>query len=82
MISPALGTPIVWGDWQGLGYDVNSDTGTVSFANLLGTTIPDYVTATGRDVGVNLSEFFTTDINGYIRPYNSVWDMGAIEYNE
>lgn len=75
------GSNIAWGDWQALGFDGNSDTSITAFANLWGSAIVDYLTTTGRDIGAALSTYFTTDINGYIRPYNSVWDFGAIEYN-
>ena len=32
------------------------------------------------DKGADLSAIFTTDIDGQIRPYNSIWDIGADEY--
>jgi len=51
----------------------------VTFANLWGTDIVDYLTTTGRDLGIDLSSIFTIDIRAVIRPQNSVWNMGALE---
>lgn len=78
----STGNTLDWGEWQALGFDANGDTSSVTFADIWGTDIVDYITTTGRDGGVDLSVFFGIDINGYVRPFNSVWDLGAIEYNE
>ncbi len=71
--------PLSLSQWQTLEYDANSDTNAVSFANIWGTDIVDYLTTAGRDLGVDLSAYFITDIRAVIRPQNSVWDMGALE---
>ncbi len=70
-----------WAQWQALGWDTNSDSAQVTFANKYGTNIADYLTTTGRDAGVDLAAFFTTDILGVTRPKNAVWDLGCLEYN-
>jgi hypothetical protein len=70
---------MTWVNWKALGYDANSDTGSVNFANKWGTDLVDYLTTTGRDTGVDLSEFFKTDIRGVVRTKSTAWDKGAIE---
>lgn len=73
------GSSLSWTEWQTLGYDANGDTGSISFTNLWGTDILDYLTTTGRDTGVDLSGYFTTDIRSVIRPQGAAWDKGAVE---
>jgi hypothetical protein len=73
------GSYINWTQWQNWGYDANSDTGSISFTNLWGTDILDYLTTTGRDAGVDLSAYFKTDIRSVIRPKGAAWDKGALE---
>ena len=70
---------IDWDAWQALGYDANSDTGTVSLANIWGTDIVDYALPSNSPLisaGTDLSAYFTTDILGNAR---SNWSLGAIE---
>ena len=64
-----------FGYWQGLGYDVSSDTGAVTFVDSDGALITDYIVTT-RPIGTDLSSYFIDDINGVVR---SNWYMGAIE---
>ncbi len=74
------GSYISWTQWQNnWGFDANSDTGSISFTNLWGTDILDYLTTTGRDAGVDLSAYFITDIRSVIRPQGAAWDKGAVE---
>ena len=68
--------------WQSLGYDVNGDTGTVTFDTLWGTTALAYKLADGSagiNTGVDLSTIFTGDFLGAIRPKGILWDKGAFE---
>ncbi|MBK9097337.1 MAG: hypothetical protein IPM14_04280 [bacterium] len=72
--------------WQGLGYDVNSDTANsnlIVFTNKYGLDKADYYTTAGRDMGVDLSTeypFLAYDILG--NPRTGAWDIGALEYTE
>jgi hypothetical protein len=71
---------INWTQWQNKwGFDANSDTGYINFTNLWGTDILDYLTSTGRDAGVDLSAYFTTDLRKVKRPKGAGWDKGALE---
>src|ERR1035437_5643412 len=75
-------TAFDFGTWKALGYDANSDTGIVNFANIWGTNASDYMLSTGSagiGAGVDLSTFFTTDILGTTRPQGSAWDKGAFQ---
>jgi len=78
-------------EWQGAGNDVHSITGNstaVIFADKYGETAMDYLTVTGRDIGVDMTtahpELFAKfpdigyDILG--NPRSGTWDMGALEY--
>ena len=72
---------VSWNTWKGWGYDAHSDTGVVSFANLLGTNVTDYEPTAGSnciDTGTPIS-IFDTDIEGTLRPQRSAWDKGAFE---
>ena len=67
--------------WQALGYDTNSVYTPIAFVDVDGQNITDYVTTTGRDLGIDLSAefpFLATDILG--NPRTGSWDVGAIEY--
>lgn len=80
----AKGVPnesVTWAGWQALGYDAHSDTGTVSFANIWGTTAADHKLTDGSigiDDGTAISIFYT-DIEGTLRPRGASWDKGALE---
>ena len=73
--------------WQGspLSHDANSyavNSTSVSFSNKYDSAATGYYTATGRDLGVDLSAtypFLATDILGNPRDDGN-WDMGALEY--
>jgi len=74
---------ISFATWQGGGYlnDVNGAEGTIAFSNLWGTDIADYITTTGRGLGVDITAEYpelATDINGTARDASP--DVGAIEY--
>ena len=68
-----------WSQWQALGYDVHSDTGHVSFSQPFGKNISDYQILNVLNKGKNLSDIFSKDIRGVIRPKTSAWGKGAIE---
>lgn len=73
-------------EWQGLGYDVNSDTANsnlITFVNKYGLDKADYYTTAGRDMGVDLSAeypFLAYDILG--NPRTGAWDIGALEFQD
>ncbi|MBS4034569.1 MAG: hypothetical protein KGZ85_08900 [Ignavibacterium sp.] len=64
--------------WQTEGEDASSSVASISFTNLGSVYIADYFTATGRDLGTDLTPLFTTDILGNER--TGAWDIGALEY--
>jgi len=67
-------------------YGHSATSATVSFVS---TSTGDFHLASddtsARDSGIDLSATstlnFTTDIDGYTRPYNGTWDIGADEYS-
>ena len=63
--------------WQALGHDANSTVNSTTFIDIKGLDLADYITESGRNLGVSLSSYFTTDILG--NPRTGTWDMGAIE---
>ena len=72
-----------WDEWNTLGYDVNSDTGAVTFVNEFGSDIASYKLVVGSPgiedgTGTLVTEypFLATDILGVTR---SGWNKGAIE---
>jgi hypothetical protein len=73
-----------YSQWQALGYDSHSLTGnsnSVSFINKYGFDFEDYISETGRDAGVDLSNeypFLAYDILS--NPRTGAWDIGALEY--
>ena len=64
--------------WQTEGQDNNSSITLISFDDLGGFDLGDYFTVTGRDSGVDLSSYFTTDILGNER--SGAWDIGALQF--
>ena len=73
---------ILFPEWQSLGYDTQSSVDSVYFANSWGGDISDWGLSSdspGVDDGVDLSEYFTTDILGVERPKGAAWDIGALE---
>ena len=70
-----------WSQWNALGYDIHSDTGNVVFKNPFGKNISDYEVENVIKKGTNLLDynFFSTDINGIVRPKYNDWEKGAIE---
>lgn len=78
-LAPKYGSSITFESWQALGYDIHSDTGSVSFMNAFGTTSSDYRVTNFYNTGTDLSAYFTTDIEGSSRPQGSAWDKGAVE---
>ena len=79
MIIPHSGSSISWTAWKEIGYDAHSYFGSVNFAHIWGSSILDYETLSGRNLGVDLTDYFTVDILGASRPLGKSWDMGAIE---
>ncbi len=70
--------------WQALGYDTHGSSGTVTFANLWGLGITDYLTTgawTGIDLGTTIP-LVTDDILGVSRPQGAAYDIGAFEFKE
>ena len=87
-LHPVTSAALSWAEWVALSgsiYDQNSltmDTDDVVFVDKYGENISDYVTTTGRDLGVDLSveyPFLATDILGNAR--TGSWDMGALQFN-
>ena len=72
---------ITFSKWQGLGHDIHSDMGIVTFANIWGTNIFDY-RLTGSsgciDTGTPII-LFNRDIEGTFRPQGGAWDKGAFD---
>ena len=70
-----------WSSWQGSGYDLHGDINPVSFQNVWGTNIDDYILGEGTtsvDGGTPIP-YINTDIDRVLRPQNSGWDRGAKE---
>lgn len=68
-----------WANWQAAGYDVDGYNADPSLAS----PPSDCSIGSGSnavDAGADWSSLFTTDIAGTVRPQNSVYDIGAYEY--
>ena len=72
-----------WDAWNTLGHDTNGDTTqttNITFTDKYDTNAVSYYTTSGRDLGTDLSTYFTVDILG--NPRSGTWDIGALEYDE
>ena len=71
---------------RAIGYETNGASGDPLYVALSSASAPLaadlalQITSPCRDVGTNLSTYFTTDKNSITRPQGSAWDIGAYEY--
>jgi hypothetical protein len=63
--------------WQAMGYDLHS---TILSPNLSSSYVPKSPSS-AIGVGINLSSYFSTDINGSSRPAVGPWDLGALVHS-
>ncbi len=71
---------ILWSTWQGMGYDVNSQNGPISFAAPYNSeTVTNFKVTSGNMKGKDLSQYFTTDILGNSR-LTGDWYIGAMQF--
>lgn len=61
--------------WRGLGFDLNSSTNQPSLDS---SYVPLGNDVNAKNVGVNLSAYFSVDANQHLR--SGLWDIGAYEY--
>ena len=76
IVNPNPSTSLSLSSWQALGNDIHSSYGMPIFANKWGSHILDYQITSGFSGGINLSQYFTTDIRGAKRVS---WEKGALE---
>ncbi len=68
-----------WNDWQAMGYDKHSKVSSIKLLKAWGTKITDYMSIE-KYPGIDLSNYFDTDILGNIRP-EGAWNKGAFQGN-
>jgi hypothetical protein len=77
-VGPSTGTNRYdWTTWRGMGYDIHSDTGYISLADVRDSVISAYMPPSNL-LGIDLSSIFTTDIVGNLR---TNWSMSALEFD-
>ncbi len=70
---------LLWTTWQGMGFDQHSLNGPVILANPYDTnSIEGYKVISGNTKGMDLSQYFTTDILGNSR-LPGYWYIGALQ---
>lgn len=78
-IAQVGGTTYTWGTFTGAGYEANGVNSDPLFVG--GGDYSLTASSPAKDVGADLSAYYTDDIDGTSRPQNSVYDIGAYEYD-